>query len=160
MASCQALAIGDTDVRTDLPEQQFKTPAAPSDDYADVVALPHPEFADGANHDEYAQAHSIKLRKSVLRQKELLTKALAAFYASGNSMQPSISNWDSVLIDTSGTSLVDSRLYLICWLEDREHRVCVKRAMVLDGDVLFASDSPHADSRWLKPRRMLSEGTP
>ncbi|HDS1550639.1 TPA: helix-turn-helix transcriptional regulator [Stenotrophomonas maltophilia] len=160
MAFCQALGIDDTDVRTDLPEQQFNAPAAPSDDYIDVLALPHLGLAEGTDPDQYAQAHSMKFRKSVLRQRGLLTRPLAVFIATGNSMEPAISNGDSVLLDTSDTSLVDGHLYLVRWPEDREARAGVKRAMVLDGDVFFASDNPKGDRRWQKPRRMASEREP
>ena len=156
LAFCQALGILDTDVRTDLPEQQFNTPAAPSDDYVDVLALPYPGLAVGADHEEYAQAHSMKFRKSVLRQKGLLTKPLAVFYACGNSMEPTISNGDSILLDTSGGTVGDGYLYLVRWSEDGKPEAGVKRAMSIEGVVFFTSDNPRADRQWQKPRRMDS----
>ncbi|MDT3530255.1 XRE family transcriptional regulator [Stenotrophomonas pavanii] len=154
MAFCQALGIADTDVRTDLPEQQFSTPAAPSDDYLDVVALPHPGLAEGTDPDQYAQAHSMKFRKSVLRQRGLLTRPLAVFIATGNSMEPAISNGDSVLLDTSGGTVADGHLYVVCWSEDGKPQTGVKRAMTIEGNVFFTSDNPNGGDRWQKPRRL------
>jgi len=160
MAFCQALGIDDTDVRTDLPEQQFNTPAAPSDDYVDVLALPHPSLAVGADPNQYMQAHSIKFRKSVLRQKGLLTKPLAVFYTCGSSMEPAVSDGDSVLVDTSDCQVVHGRLYLVRWPEGGKPEAGVKRAMALEGDVFFASDNPNGDHQWQKPRRMGSQLEP
>jgi len=64
-------------------------------------------LAAGPQADKYAQAHAIKFRKSALRRKGILAKPLAIFYAQGGSMEPFISNGDSVLLDSSDTAAVD-----------------------------------------------------
>lgn len=156
---CLALGVEDTDIRSDLPEQQFNTPSTPSNEYVEVMALPQAVgLAAGPLADEYAQANAMMFRKSVLRQKGILTRPLAMFYARDHSMEPTISDGDSVLLDTSDTEAVDGDIYLVRWPEGENQAYGVRRAMTLEGEVFFTSDNRRADSHWLKPRRMLSEG--
>lgn len=160
-AFCVALAIEDKDIRSDLPEQLFNTPSTPSDEYAEVFALSEAVgLAAGPQADEYAQAHAMKFRKSALRRKGILAKPLAIFYAHGGSMEPFISNGDSVLLDTSDTAAVDGGIYVVSWLDDRNQAYGVRRAMTLEGEVFFTSDNQTGDESWEKPRRMDSKQEP
>jgi phage repressor protein C with HTH and peptisase S24 domain len=158
---CLALGVEDTDIRSDLPEQQFNTPSPPSDEYAEVLALSEAVgLPTGPQADEYAQANAMKFRKSALRRKGILAKPLAIFYARDGSMEPFISNGDSVLLDTSDTAAVDGGIYVVSWLDDRHQAYGVRRAMTLEGEVFFASDNPTVSGSWQKPRRMESKQEP
>ncbi len=154
-----ALGVPETDIRSDLPEQQLNAPSSPSEEYLEILALPQSVgLTDGAEAEEYAQANSMKFRKSLLRRRGLLTRPLAVFYARDRSMEPVISDGDSILLDASDTDAVDGDIYLVRWPEGENQAYGVRRAMTLEGEVFFTSDNRHADSHWLKPRRMLSEG--
>lgn len=158
---CLALGVEDTDIRSDLPEQQFNTPSTPSNEYVEVMALPQAVgLAAGPLADEYAQANAMKFRKSVLRQKGILTRPLAMFYARGHSMEPTISDGDSVLLDTHNTDAVDGDIYLVRWPEGENQAYGVRRAMTLEGEVFFMSDNPTVRGSWQKPRRMNSKREP
>lgn len=158
-AFTDALGIAETDIRSDLPEQQLNAPSSPTEEYLEVLALPQSVgLKVGQDAEEYARDNAIKFRKSVLRQKGLLTRPLAIFYARGRSMEPLISDGDSVLLDASDTDAVDGDIYLVRWPEGDNQAYGVRRAMTLEGEVFFMSDNPQGDSRWLKPRRAQSEG--
>ncbi|EJP76838.1 helix-turn-helix domain-containing protein [Stenotrophomonas maltophilia] len=159
-AFTDALGVAETEIRSDLPEQQLSTPSSsPTEEYVEVLALPQSAgLTDGSEAEEYAQANSMKFRKSVLRRRGLLTRPLAVFYARGRSMEPVISDGDSVLLDASDTDAVDGDIYLVRWPEGDNQAYGVRRAMTLEGEVFFMSDNPQGDSRWLKPRRAQSEG--
>lgn len=161
-AFTDALGIAETDIRSDLPEQQLNVPSSsPTEEYLEVLALPQSlGLTDGSEAEEYAQANAMKFRKSVLRQKGILTRPLAMFYARGHSMEPTISDGDSVLLDTSDTNAVDGGMYVVSWLDGRRHAQGVRRAMTLEGEVFFASDNPKGDHCWQKPRRMNSKTQP
>lgn len=156
---CLALGVEDTDIRSDLPEQQFNAPSTPSNEYVEVMALPQAVgLTAGPMADEYAQANAMKFRKSVRRPKGILTRPLAMFYARGHSMEPAISDGDSVLLDTSDTDAVDGHIYVVRWPDGDNQAHGVRRALTLEGEVFFMSDNPQGDSRWVKPRRAQSEG--
>ncbi|MBN7837475.1 helix-turn-helix domain-containing protein [Stenotrophomonas maltophilia] len=159
-AFTDALGVPESDIRSDLPEQQLNTPSSPTEEYLEVLALPQSVGLrdDSEAEEDYAHGNAMKFRKSVLRQKGLLTRPLAIFYARGRSMEPVISDGDSILLDTSDTDAVDGNIYLVRWPEGENQAYGVRRAMTLEGEVFFTSDNRHADSHWLKPRRMLSEG--
>lgn len=158
---CLALGIEDTDIRSDLPEQQFSPPAPPSDEYTEVLALPQAAgLGAGPQADEYAQTHAMRFRKSALRRRGILARPLAIFYARGRSMEPVISDGDSVLLDTSDTAAVDGSLHLVSWLDGGNQVYGVRRAMTLEGEVFFMSDNPTISGSWQKPRRMDSEAEP
>ncbi len=161
-AFTDALGVPETDIRSDLPEQQFNTPSSsPTEEYLEVLALPQSVgLTDGSEAEEYAQANAMKFRKPVLRRRGLLTRPLAVFYARGRSMEPVISDGDSVLLDTSDTDAVDGGMYVVSWLDGRSQARGVRRAMTLEGEVFFTSDNPKGDHCWQKPRRMNSEREP
>ncbi|MDH2022924.1 helix-turn-helix domain-containing protein [Stenotrophomonas sp. GD03680] len=160
-AFTDALGIVETDIRSDLPEQQLNAPSAPAEEYLEVLALPQSAgLTDGSEAEEYAQANAMKFRKSVLRRKGLLTRPLAVFYARGRSMEPVIADGDSVLLDLSEAEVVHGNLYLVqlCCADKVEY--CVRRALVLDDTVFFSSESVEHGHAWRKPRKADSEDEP
>jgi len=78
-------------------------------------------------------------RADWVRQQHFKPKKLAAMTASGDSMEPTIHDGDSLLIDTSQTEVVDGRVYAL-WYDGGER---VKRLFRLPGAGLrIESDNP------------------
>ena len=89
-----------------------------------------------------------------------LTDGPKTHYGKGDSMEPTINDGDAILFDSSDTRVRDGALYVIQVDGAANPEYYVKRAMVLDGLVYFASDNPAGDHDWRKPRRMESDRHP
>lgn len=156
-----ALGIEDTDIRSDLPEQQFHAPAVNDDDWANVIGYSQAAgLGSGAEAVEYAETHSLKFKKTSLRRRGIYNKPLAVYYGKGDSMEPTIEDGDAILFDTSDTRPIDGVLYVIQVDGQANPEYYVKRAMVLDAGVYFASDNPAGDHNWRKPKPMDSKRNP
>lgn len=133
-----------------------------STDYTDVIGYAQSAGlgASGAEAVDYAETHSLKFKKSSLRRKGILNKPLAVYYGKGDSMEPTIMDGDAILFDTSDTTVRDGDLYVIQIDGAANPEYYVKRAMILDGLVYFATDNPQGDHDWRKPRRMDSHRNP
>lgn len=132
------------------------------EDYADVIGYSQAVGlgSGGAEAVEYAETHSLKFKKSSLRRRGILNKPLAVYYGKGDSMEPAINDGDAILFDTSDTRVVDGVLYVIQVNGAANPEYYVKRAMVLDAGVYFASDNPNGDHDWRKPKAMDSKRHP
>lgn len=131
-------------------------------DYMDVIGYSQAVGlgAGGAEAVEYAETHSLKFKKTSLRRRGILNRPLAVYYGKGDSMEPTINDGDAILFDSSDTRVRDGALYVIQVDGAANPEYYVKRAMVLDGLVYFASDNPAGDHDWRKPRRMESDRHP
>lgn len=156
-----ALGIEDTDIRNDLPEQQYSSPAPSDDAWDDVVGYSQAAgLGAGAEAAEYAETHSLKFKKTSLRRRGIYGRDLAVYYGKGDSMEPTIKDGDAILFDTSDTHVSDGLLYVIQVDGMARPEYFVKRAMVLDTGVYFQSDNPHGDHQWRKPKPMASKRHP
>ncbi|HIE5924938.1 TPA: LexA family transcriptional regulator [Stenotrophomonas maltophilia] len=156
-----ALGIEDTDIRDDLPEQQYNSPAPSDDDYTDVTGYSQAAgLGAGAEAEEYAETHSLKFKKTSLRRRGIYNRPLAIYYGKGDSMEPTIEDGDAIMFDTSDTRVIDGALYVIQVDGMARPEYFVKRAMLLDGAVFFTSDNPRGDHQWQKPKRMDSKREP
>lgn len=138
-------------------------PAAlpPDDLYTDVIGYSQAAgLGNGAEAVEYAETHSLKFKKTSLRRRGILGHPLAVYYGKGDSMEPTIQDGDAILFDTSDTRPVDGVLYLIQVHGAANPEYYVKRAMVLEAGVYFASDNPQGDHSWRKPKPMESKRHP
>jgi len=127
------------------------------DDWADVRGFAQAAgLGNGAEANEYAEAHSLKFKASSLSRKRLQPDKLAVFYGKGDSMLPRIRPGDAILFDTSDTRPVDGAIFLIMWRGE----YYAKRAMALDDIVYFVTDNATADHNWNKPKRMDSKRDP
>lgn len=131
-------------------------------DYADVIGYSQAVGlgAGGAEAVEYAETHSLKFKKTSLRRRGILNRPLAVYYGRGDSMEPTIKDGDAILFDTSDTRVVDGVLYVIQVDGAANPEYYVKRAMVLDAGIYFASDNPVGDHTWKKPKAMDSKKHP
>lgn len=131
-------------------------------DYTDVTGYSQAVGlgAAGAEAEEYAETHSLKFKKTSLRRRGIYGRNLAVYYGKGDSMEPTIEDGDAILFDTSDTRVVDGALYLVQVHGAANPEYYVKRAMVLEAGVYFASDNPRGDHNWQKPRPMDSKREP
>lgn len=136
--------------------------AANDSDYHDVTGYSQAVGlgAGGSEATEYAETHSLKFKKTSLRRRGILNHPLAVYYGKGDSMEPTIKDRDAILFDTSDTRVVDGVLYVIQVDGAANPEYYVKRAMVLDAGVYFASDNPNGDHDWKKPKAMDSKKHP
>lgn len=163
MVFCQALGVDATEIRTDLPEQRLVSSTAAEDaDWTAVTGYSQAAGlgASGAEATEYAETHSLHFKKTSLRRRGILGRPLAVYYGRGDSMEPTITDGDAILFDTSDTRVIDGVMYLIQVHGAANPEYYVKRAEVLDGTVYFRSDNPHGDHDWRKPKRMDSKREP
>lgn len=131
-------------------------------DYTDVVGYSQAVGlgAGGAEAVDYAETHSLKFKKTSLRKRGILNRPLAVYYGKGDSMEPTIEDGDAILFDTSDTRVVDGVLYVIQVDGAANPEYYVKRAMVLDAGIYFASDNPNGDHDWKKPKAKDSQKHP
>lgn len=141
-------------------KEQGAQPA--EDDYENVTGYSQAVGlgAAGAEAEEYAETHSLKFKKTSLRRRGIYGRNLAVYYGKGDSMEPTIEDGDAILFDASDTRVVDGVLYLIQVHGAANPEYYVKRAMVLDAGIYFASDNPKGDHQWQKPRPKDSQREP
>jgi phage repressor protein C with HTH and peptisase S24 domain len=97
---------------------------------------------------EFTKALPQAFRAEWIRERRLKPNKLAAMTASGNSMEPGICDGDSLLIDTSETSVTDGKVYAL-WYDGGER---VKRLFRLPGGGLrIKSDNPEHGTIELGP---------
>jgi len=144
------------------PMEVRATAKVSDDDYADVIGYSQAVGlgAAGSEAVDYAETHSLKFKKTSLRRRGILNRPLAIYYGKGDSMEPAIEDGDAILFDTSDTRVVDGVLYVIQVDGQANPEYYVKRAMVLDAGVYFASDNPAGDHNWKKPKAMDSKKHP
>lgn len=144
------------------PKEALQLGSDTDSDYTDVVGYSQAVGlgAGGAEAVEYAETHSLKFKKTSLRRRGILNRPLAVYYGKGDSMEPTIEDGDAILFDTSDTRVVDGVLYVIQVDGAANPEYYVKRAMVLDAGVYFASDNPVGDHSWKKPKAMESKKHP
>ncbi|MCG8998137.1 S24 family peptidase [Laribacter hongkongensis] len=84
----------------------------------------------------------ISFRVRWLQTKHLNPKNCKALYVRGRSMEPKLEDWDTVLIDTSQTEIIDGEIYAIC-LQDEFFIKTVER---IAGGVKLKSENPDFES--------------
>lgn len=80
----------------------------------------------------------ISFRARWFQHKRLNPEHCKALYVRGRSMEPKLEDWDTVLIDTSQTDIVDGEIYAVC-LDDEFFIKTVER---IAGGVLLKSENP------------------
>jgi phage repressor protein C with HTH and peptisase S24 domain len=97
---------------------------------------------------EFARQAPQAFRAEWIRAQHLKPKKLAAMTASGDSMEPSIYNSDSLLVDTGQVEVLDGKVYAL-WYDGGER---VKRLYRMPGGGLrIKSDNPAYDPIVLGP---------
>ncbi|UHQ21920.1 hypothetical protein LVB77_14725 [Lysobacter sp. 5GHs7-4] len=139
------LDVAPSEIRPDL--DALPRELEPEDDFEDVQASTQGvALGAGVAPDEYAEAHSLKFKRSSLRRKGLRPGALEIYYGSGDSMEPRIKDGDAILVDRGDTRLVDDRIYFIRF----DGHFFVKRLQVHSEFTFIVSDN-RDDPQWRKP---------
>lgn len=77
-------------------------------------------------------------RAEWVRRERLRPGKLASMYADGHSMEPRIHDGDSLLVDTSQTTVIDGRVYVIWYASELRVKRLYKR---VDGGIIIHSDN-------------------
>lgn len=147
--------FGATIANTQPPQKHFMSAIHAWEYFEDLppgefVFIPCLNFHLSAGHGldqmeiEFVQAQAQAFRAEWVRREGLKPAKLACMYAKGNSMEPSIWDGDSLVIDTSQIEIIDGKVYAL-WYEGGER---VKRLYRLPGGSLrIRSDnsSEHPD---------------
>jgi phage repressor protein C with HTH and peptisase S24 domain len=97
---------------------------------------------------QFVEKQPQAFRADWVRRERLKPKKLAAMYATGRSMEPSIWDGDSLVVDTSQTEVTDGKVYAL-WYEGGER---VKRLFRIPGGGLrIQSDNPEFPPIILEP---------
>lgn len=121
------------------------------DDFA-LVPVYDPQASAGRRScvESAQQTGHLAFRKDWLRDKGLQVKHLAVITAKGDSMEPTISDGDILLIDTSIDKIVDDTLYIL----QADHHLIVKRIQqALDGTLIIISDNQRYEKQTIAPDR-------
>lgn len=81
---------------------------------------------------------TLAFKKSWIKRKGLKVQNLAAIFASGRSMEPTIHEWDALLVDKGSNTLKNDRVFAFL---NRDKETIVKRAVKEDGFWLLRSDN-------------------
>ena len=79
----------------------------------------------------------LSFRASWFKKKGLHPEACKALYVRGRSMEPKLEDWDTVLIDTSDTDLIDGEIYAVTY----KGSFYIKTLERVDGGILLKSEN-------------------
>lgn len=116
-------------------------------DWSDILAYKQAaSLGDGAEPDEYAEAHKLKFRADSLQRKRLRPDRLGVVYGKGDSMLPRIKSGDAILFDRNDTDPKDGGLYVITYGRD-----LMAKQLVELGGRWFIQSLNRDDPKWRKP---------
>lgn len=98
----------------------------------------------GSLNNDDPSKHHLAFRRSWLRSRNLNPKDLVVVFASGDSMEPTINNGNTILVDMSDTLLKDGSIYV---LRFGEHLYAKRLQQRFDGSVCLKSDNKEYDDQ-------------
>jgi phage repressor protein C with HTH and peptisase S24 domain len=101
----------------------------------------------GALNSEHEVKRQLAFRTKWLRFRKLNIKDLAVVFAQGDSMEPTIHNGNSILVDLSDTQLKDGSIYVLRFGQELYAKRLQKR---FDGSVCLISDNKEYDEQIVK----------
>ncbi len=132
------------------PAQIEQSSEAVCDDTEGIIPVTMDDFAlvpvydvqASAGHGSHVESElrtgHLAFRRDWLRDKGLKIKDLAIITAKGDSMEPTISDGDIMLVDTSIDKIIDDTIYIV----QTDHHLIVKRIQqALDGSLIIISDN-------------------
>lgn len=134
---------------TILPAETGMTAAAQAKDFA-VVSMYDVAVSTGhgtALADEQVIS-ALAFRRDWLRQEGLSATSLAAIRAEGDSMEPTIPNGETLLIDTSQRSITGNAVYA---LRLGDHRYAKRLQRLIDGSIRVSSDNSAYREELIQP---------
>ncbi len=118
----------------------------------DFALVPVYDVEASAGHGSHVEAElqtgQLAFKKAWLREKGLKIGHLAIITAKGDSMNPTICDRDTLLVDTRVDKIIDDSIYIV----QADHHLIVKRLQQsLDGSVSIISDNPRYKEQTLNP---------
>ncbi|MGZ8171854.1 MULTISPECIES: S24 family peptidase [Methylobacter] len=109
----------------------------------DFALVPVYDVQASAGHGSHVEAElqtgQLAFKKAWLREKGLKIGHLAIITAKGDSMDPTICDRDTLLVDTRVDKIIDDSIYIV----QADHHLIVKRLQqAFDGSVSIISDNP------------------
>jgi phage repressor protein C with HTH and peptisase S24 domain len=96
------------------------------------------------------QTGQLAFKKSWIKEKGLQIGHLAIITAKGDSMESTIWDGDTLLVDTRVDRIIDDSIYIV----QADHHLIVKRLQQdFDGSVFVISDNPRYEKRHLSPEQ-------
>lgn len=120
----------------------------------DFALVPVYDVQASAGHGSLVESEPkvghLAFRKDWIRDKGLEIKNLAIITAKGDSMEPTISDGDILLIDTSVDKIIDDTLYIV----QADNHLIVKRIQqTLDGTLIIISDNKKYREQTIGPEQ-------
>ena len=122
--------------------------------HEDFALVPVYDVQASAGHgccvESEQQTGKLAFRKDWLRDKGLKIKNLAIITAVGDSMEPTLSDGDIMLVDTSVDRIIDGAIYIV----QADHHLLVKRIQQnLDGSLIIISDNQRYKEQTISPEQ-------
>lgn len=149
LAFAKALEVDWREIRSDLPELRLlqEEQGSYSAGWIDIPGSTQgAALGDGADLDEYAEAHKLKFRADSLSRKRLRPNRLQVFYGRGDSMEPRIRDGDALLVNLEETTPIHDAIFMVRW----EGRYYAKRLKQLGRQWFLCSDNG-SDPKWRDP---------
>lgn len=105
----------------------------------------------GALNDGAEVKRQLAFRYKWLRYRKLNARDLAVVFAQGDSMEPTIHNGNSILVDLSDTQLKDGSIYVLRFGQELYAKRLQKR---FDGSVCLISDNKEYDDQIVKENEL------
>ncbi|MDP1664090.1 MAG: S24 family peptidase [Methylobacter sp.] len=120
----------------------------------DFALVPVYDVQASAGHGSHVEAElqtgQLAFKKAWLREKGLKIGHLAIITAKGDSMDPTICDRDTLLVDTRVDKIIDDSIYIV----QADHHLIVKRLQqAFDGSVSIISDNPRYKEQTLTPEQ-------
>lgn len=150
------LLTGEGDMLLADAPQRPELPVAAIDLHEDfaLVSLYNVEASagHGAVVGEEQEISQLAFRKKWLKNKNLRQDKLALIKTRGDSMEPTLSDGDLLLVDTSIEKIIDDAIYVI----QTDHQLVVKRLQQsFDGSLAVISDNPRYNQQRLDPEQAI-----
>ena len=154
------LATGSGSMRPSDTAEPVKEPSpfvtVDCDDFCEEFALiPGYHLAVSAGHGQLAQKEEIKrylaFRRKWLKFRGLDIKSLAIVFAKGDSMEPTIQNGNSLLVDLSDKKLTEGSIFVLRFGDDLYAKRLQKH---FNGGVKLISDNKEYDDLLVSPQEM------
>jgi phage repressor protein C with HTH and peptisase S24 domain len=122
--------------------------------WSDFALVPVYDVQASAGHgslvESELQTGQLAFKKSWLKEKGLQVGHLAIITAKGDSMEQTICDGDTLLVDTRVDRIIDDSIYII---QADSHLIVKRLQQDFDGSVFVISDNPRYEKRHLNPEQ-------
>lgn len=120
----------------------------------DFTLVPVYNVQASAGHGSHVESElktgHLAFRRDWLRDKGLKTKDLAIITAIGDSMEPTLSDGDIMLVDTSIDKIINDAIYIV---QTDQHLIVKRIQQALDGSLIIISDNQRYERQKINPEQ-------